>query len=123
MADFDVVKVRSHGAPTQWAALPLQARRECIGNMLAVLAAGAAQAWAPERIPELEAVGSLSAIAFVVCRRLAAIEAARSARVAALPKAQRVQYRRGGAPAPSAAAVMELSSGYGHVLRRSGRLT
>ena len=74
------------------------------------LAAGVAQVWASEHIPELEAIGSLSAITFVVCRRLAAIEAARSARIAALPRVQRVQCRRGGAPAPPLDVVLELSS-------------
>ena len=64
--------------------------------------------WASEHIPELEAIGSLSAITFVVCRRLAAIEAARPARIAALP---RVQHRRGGVPVPSLDDVLELSSG------------
>ena len=33
LSDLSVVKVKSHGTPTQWAAMPLQARKDCIGNM------------------------------------------------------------------------------------------
>ena len=56
LAALPVAKVRSHGTPTEWAAMPRQARRDCIGNFLADLAAGAAQAWASDPMPERKVV-------------------------------------------------------------------
>ena len=56
-------------------------------------------------------------------RKAGAVPTGCSGRIPALPRVQRVRYRRGGAQALSVDVVMELSSGYGHALRRSSRLT
>ena len=103
--------------------MPRAMRRDCISSLLADQAAGAAQTWASELMPELEAMDTLSAIASVSCRRLAAVEAARAHRIALLPKEKRVRLRRGGTPAPSVDVVSEFSKGYGHSIWRLGRLS
>ena len=58
----------------------------------------------------MQAVDRLSSPTFAICCRLAAVGAARSARVAALPRVQRVRYKRSGAPAPSVDVVVDVSS-------------